>query len=134
VPEKGGSFGEMKCESLAEAKQVVTSIPTSSQAPQHRSIPMFLPTWISPGAREKGAMEIVTRDKFLKTNIPLWLDFVTFKPLAILLGIGAVATFTMNIYVSTVLAIGAGYYYSGFVWRTFFIEKFLKKRWLYEGT
>jgi len=124
----------MKCESLAEAKQVVTSIPKSSQTLPHRSIPMFLPTSVSEGAQEKGAAEITTRQKFLNTSIPLWLDFVTYKPLAILLGIGAVATFTVNVYVSSLLAIGAGYYYGGYVWRTFFIDKFLKKRWLYEGT
>ncbi|MEW5955515.1 MAG: hypothetical protein AB1626_03195 [Candidatus Micrarchaeota archaeon] len=124
----------MAYHSLSEVKQTVGVTSRQSQTPPHRYMPMFLPTSVSPDAQEKGAMEITTRDKFLKSYIPLWLDFVTYKPLAIMLALGAIATFTWNIYVCTLLAIGAGYYYGGYAWRTFFIDKFLKKRWLYEGT
>jgi len=119
---------------LAEVKQTVSASAKQAQTPPHRFVPMFLPTWVSPDAREKGAMEITTRQKFLQTSIPLWLDFVTYKPIAIMLALGALATFNWNIYVCALLATGAGYYYGGYVWRFFFIDKFLKKRWLYEGT
>ncbi|MGB9576935.1 MAG: hypothetical protein ACP5O3_03915 [Candidatus Micrarchaeia archaeon] len=117
---------------LSEVAQEVSSSSSKQNYPQ-QYVPMFLPIAVTKEA-SKGAMEIQTRQKFLSVAIPMWRAYHLHKIYAIILGIVAVLTFPLNVYISAAAAALAGRYYGDYVWKWFFIHKFLKKRWLLEGT
>ncbi|HII39535.1 TPA: hypothetical protein HA318_06065 [Candidatus Micrarchaeota archaeon] len=124
----------VKCGSLMEAKGLVKNIPKPSETVPHRQIPMFLPALVSEKAQGNGAMEVTNRQEFLNQNIPEWIRYTTFKPIAIMFAAGAIIAFSVNIYISAFLGLCAGYFYGHYQWKKGYVERLLKSRWLYEGT
>lgn len=120
--------------SLNEARMKIKSSASTSQKQFDQQYqPMFLPISVTKEAK-KGAMEVTTRQTFLNTAIPIWQAYHVHRAYAIILAIAAVALFPVNIYLSTGAAALAGRYYGDHVWKTFYLEKMLKKRWILEGT
>lgn len=83
---------------------------------------------------KKGAMEVTTRQKFLDVAIPMWRAYHLHRAYAIVLGIAAIGLLPVNIYLSAGAAALAGRYYGDHVWKWFYINKMLKRRWIFEGT
>ncbi len=93
-------------------------------------VPMFLPT------RTFGnhMASVVTRQKFIDTNIGWWLRWRTTKVAAIALGILAIVLIPSNVYLAAAAGLGAGWLYGQYVWSNFYVTQLLGKRRLLEST
>ncbi len=93
-------------------------------------VPMFLPT------RTFGhnMASVVTRQKFLDTNISWWLRWRTTKVAAIAVGVLAVVLIPINVYLAAGAGLGAGWLYGQYIWSNFYVTQLLGKRRLLEST
>mgnify|MGYP001611846700 CR=1 FL=1 len=99
----------------------------------YQVLPMFLPTDIS-SKKGTGVIKVVTRQGFMNESISTWVLYNAFRGLTGLMAVVALMLFPVNIYLSALAAIAAGYAYGKFKFKDFIINHRLKERWLLEGT
>ncbi len=119
---------------LRELKELAPHI--EAQEAQHKNyqvLPMFLPTDIS-AKKGTGVVKVVTRQNFMNEGIGNWVLYNTYRGGAVALGVLALVTFPVNIYLSALFGLGAGYSYGKFKFKDFIINHQLRERWLLEGT
>lgn len=93
-------------------------------------VPMFLPT------RTFGhtVASVITREKFIQTNIGWWLKYKLTRLGTIVFGIIAVVLIPINIVFAALCGIVAGYMYGTHKWSDFYVNQLLKNRRLLEST
>ena len=119
---------------VSELKQIAPTL--RGQEPQARNyqvLPMFLPTDIS-SKKGTGVIKVVTRQAFMNEGISNWVLYNAFRGLTGMLAVVAIMLFPVNIYLSALAGIGAGYAYGKFKFKDFIINQQLRRRWLLEGT
>jgi hypothetical protein len=120
---------------LAQLKQLKESKGSGSagggaQAPHYTPVPMFLPT----ETNGENIATVQTREKFIKDNIQIWLEWHAGRAGAVVLGVAALIALTQNGIVAAFLGLGAGFCYGRHIWRDFNINMLLKKRRMFEST
>jgi len=99
----------------------------------YQMLPMFLPADISD-KKGTGVVKVVTRQGFMNETIENWVLYNTYRGATVSLGVLALMTFPVNVYLSALFGIGAGFAYGKFKFKDFIINKQLRHRWLLEGT
>ena len=119
---------------VSELKRISPSIQQPGEdRKNYQVLPMFLPTDIS-SKQGTGVIKVVTRQAFMNEGISNWVLYNAFRGLTGLMAVVALMLFPVNIYLSALAAIAAGYAYGKFKFKDFLINHQLKERWLLEGT
>lgn len=119
---------------VSELKQIAPSLQAQEEHRRnYQVLPMFLPTDISH-KRGTGVVKVVTRQAFMNEGISNWVLLNAFRGLTGIMAIVAIMLFPVNIYLSALAAISAGYAYGKYKFKDFLINHLMKERWLLEGT
>ncbi|MFH1199545.1 MAG: hypothetical protein V1708_00600 [Candidatus Micrarchaeota archaeon] len=119
---------------ISELKEIAASQGHDEEpAKNYQVLPMFLPTDIS-AKKGTGVIKVVTRQSFMNEGITNWVLYNTFRGLTVVMAAVALMLFPINVYLSALAAIGAGYAFGKFKFKDFIINHQLKQRWLLEGT
>ncbi|MBU1198031.1 hypothetical protein KJ765_06005 [Candidatus Micrarchaeota archaeon] len=120
--------------SLQQLKSMASSLQQEPEKKRdYQMLPMFLPADISD-KKGTGVVKVVTRQGFMNETIENWVLYNTYRGATVSLGVLALMTFPVNVYLSALFGIGAGFAYGKFKFKDFIINKQLRHRWLLEGT
>lgn len=120
--------------SLSELKAIAPGLHGHEHPKKnYQMLPMFLPADVS-GKASTGVVKVVARQNFMNEGIENWVLYNTYRAGSVSLGVLAVMTFSVNIYLSALFGIGAGLLYGKFKFKDFIINHQLRERWLLEGT